>query len=276
MGLAGYGFEGTGCDPNENGSFVTAMQIAYEKSGNRMHVSHGVGTRTKKLTGALGGNGAKDRIDRMMKLFEAEYKGGKGDTDIDIFGFSRGAAMAREFANRIAVKHKHAKIRFLGLFDTVAQIGLADPINNNPGIRLDIPNNVQFTAHAVARNEYRGAFPLSSIVKERQWYNRARGYKEVKGSDFWEKPFDGVHSEVGGGYRDDKGNNRVNLDAFGWMISTANHRGVPVELGGAVDAVIAHNYTHSPNTHDSRYPFVDRLPFIHFGRKFRRVFHGNK
>ena len=77
----------------------------------------------------------------------------------------RGSAMAREFANMVHDKHPNAKIRFLGLFDTVAQVGSPDPANINPGVRLDIPDSVEFVAHAVAKNEYSSLFPLTSVVK---------------------------------------------------------------------------------------------------------------
>jgi uncharacterized protein (DUF2235 family) len=187
--------------------------------------------------------------------------------------------MAREFANRISEKYPDAQIRFLGLFDTVAQFGLADPVNSNPGINLNIPKNVQYTAHAVAKGEYRGAFPLTSIVKGRQGYNTSKGYKEQKGSNFWEKPFAGVHSEVGGGYRKDGGQNNVNLKSLRWMISTAQGQGVPLDSVDAEQHIKASNYVHNPGYHDSRYPIVDqvKIPWtnIGIGRKFRRVYQGN-
>jgi RHS repeat-associated protein len=68
LGLAGYGFEGTGNDKRTGGSFVSEIEKSYDGT---FHNINGVATRTQKTSGALGGNGAQDRLDAMWKLFEA-------------------------------------------------------------------------------------------------------------------------------------------------------------------------------------------------------------
>jgi hypothetical protein len=45
---------------------VSEIEKSYDGT---FHNINGVGTRTQKTSGALGGNGAQDRLDAMWKLF---------------------------------------------------------------------------------------------------------------------------------------------------------------------------------------------------------------
>lgn len=126
----------------------------------------------------------------------------------DVFGFSRGAAAARHFANRVmeqdaAIADAIAEglsgdfydgkpageVRFIGLFDTVAAIGgIANfyDINgrSSPGVKLELrPAVAQKVFQITAGNEYRYNFSLNSI----------------KG--MWpELALPGAHADIGGGY----------------------------------------------------------------------------
>ncbi|WP_077175282.1 T6SS phospholipase effector Tle1-like catalytic domain-containing protein [Yersinia proxima] len=126
----------------------------------------------------------------------------------DVFGFSRGAAAARHFANRVmeqdpAIAKAIAKglqgdyydgkpsgeVRFLGIFDTVAAIGGITnffDINgrSNPRVKLELrPAVAKKVFQITAMNEYRYNFSLNSI----------------KG--MWpELALPGSHSDIGGGY----------------------------------------------------------------------------
>ena len=119
---------------------------------------------------------------------------------LDLFGFSRGAAAARHFANQVrtlAFAQQFAlapdfkcTIEFVGLFDTVAAMGgledfgdVADEIN--PGLNLYLgPDCAQQVVQLCARDEYRRNFCLTRIAP--QW------------------PLDialpGAHADLGGGY----------------------------------------------------------------------------
>ncbi|HFK4062890.1 TPA: type VI secretion system tube protein TssD [Kluyvera ascorbata] len=127
---------------------------------------------------------------------------------IDIFGFSRGAAAARHFANRIqsedsaivnAIKagmgsHTYSgspagKTRFIGIFDTVAAIGTPtnglNPHSADTGeVNLSLrPGVAQKVFHITAQHECRYNFALNSV------------------SPAWpELSLPGVHSDIGGGY----------------------------------------------------------------------------
>lgn len=126
----------------------------------------------------------------------------------DIFGFSRGAAAARHFANRVLAQDSAiiaairqglngviflglpaGKTRFIGLFDTVAAIG--SPVNGmNPHsastgeVKITLPPGIaEKVFHITAGNECRFNFALNSV------------------RPVWpELVLPGAHSDTGGGY----------------------------------------------------------------------------
>jgi len=118
--------------------------------------------------------------------------------NVAVFGFSRGAAAARAFAHWLfeflAQKdgvHRLAgipiRIHFMGLFDTVAAVGIPDGIpgadgHGSWGAHMAIHPAIEQCVHFIALHEQRGSFPLEM----------ARG-KQVA--------YPGMHSDVGGGYR---------------------------------------------------------------------------
>ena len=300
LGLATYFFDGTGndialfddngnplkgTDPTSAPSHVAALYWMCNDV-NKFY-EYGVGTRTDKDLGNTSGKGAQERLNRMFRNFELTYQNGKGDTDINIIGFSRGAAMSREFANMIHDKYPNAKINFLGLFDTVAQVGVPNDSNYNPGINLNVPDNVGFVAHAVARDEKRELFPLTSIVtgyggkqfgvglydgvvpflRPRKY--ESSEYKEFKANNYWEKPFSGAHSDVGGGYADG-----TNMQALRWMYSAAQAHGVSLDWRSKEFQARQGVYKQAPSYHDSRWK-DDLIPFTDIGRYTRRIYSGN-
>ena len=133
---------------------------------------------------------------------------------INVFGFSRGAAEARVFVNRLindwAPSGKLAgvidyKVNFMGLFDTVASVGIPDSaragfvdlssLDGHWGWAadgaLDVPTSVERCVHFIAIHEQRMSFPLDLIREGPYNYPRYR----------LETAYPGVHSDVGGGYR---------------------------------------------------------------------------
>lgn len=131
--------------------------------------------------------------------------------EFDIFGFSRGAAAARHFANELLKPHggllralnqnspvfvdgfnwpEHACINFIGLFDTVAAI--IDPARSdlsagnarNPGVNLYLPPNcARKVVQLTAQHEERHLFSLNQVDP---------AHEEIV--------LPGVHSDIGGGY----------------------------------------------------------------------------
>lgn len=130
------------------------------------------------------------------------------------FGFSRGAAEARVFFNwfvrlckvdallnnenggKLSLAGIPVAHEFMGLFDTVASVGLADMFASNSGHdwwgdtdSLRVPPEVGKCVHFVSAHEQRRCFLLDSVYQGQ----RLPEYCE-------EIIFPGVHSDIGGGY----------------------------------------------------------------------------
>lgn len=126
---------------------------------------------------------------------------------VSVFGFSRGAAEARAFCNWLVeiCEKKNGGLKlagiplsidFLGVFDTVASVGLADsfplPVNGHfdwADGTMHVPKEVARCLHLVAAHEIRASFPL----------NTGRDGKAYPGN-VSEFVYPGAHSNLGGGY----------------------------------------------------------------------------
>ncbi|MCT8272728.1 T6SS phospholipase effector Tle1-like catalytic domain-containing protein [Xanthomonas translucens] len=129
----------------------------------------------------------------------------------DVFGFSRGAAAARSFISDLNyffgnnTREGNSKfcgipmrIRFLGIFDTVASVGYAGsfplPVDGHQDWgdepRLVVGDKVEQCVHIVAAHEARHSFPVDLIRRKNGTY----------GARHIEIVYPGVHSDVGGGY----------------------------------------------------------------------------
>ena len=128
---------------------------------------------------------------------------------IVLFGFSRGAALARKFASTTLEAEPELEIAFLGAFDTVAAM---DGIHRSGE---DISSDVVFengtlhprirrAVHIVSLDEDRIAFEPTLMNRDRENAERI--------TEIW---FPGVHSDIGGGYWHD-GLSDVSL---GYMIA---------------------------------------------------------
>ncbi len=127
---------------------------------------------------------------------------------VSVFGFSRGAAEATAFCHFFAelltdgaLAGIPASIDFLGVFDTVATVGMSDSAGRTtiiPNALFDghwawanrilkpLPDCVKGGRHYIAAHEQRMNFPVTQI--------------QSASGDFVEMYFPGVHSDVGGGY----------------------------------------------------------------------------
>lgn len=190
------------------------------------------------------GLGLKSRLDALDLLFFDPYKSkiNLGDYEhIDIFGFSRGAASARIYSNNLL--DRGLGTSFMGIFDTVSQFGIPKipqefslgkqyPISNL-GLgwakrmrwyeeKVKINNRTRYVAHAVAGNENRRGFPLSSIFN---FYKKGlfypRDFKDLETENAIERVFWGSHSDVGGGYPEGG-----NPDALQWVILKGSSQGI--------------------------------------------------
>ena len=135
----------------------------------------------------------RDIIKHAGQDLEDNYN--KGD-EIFIFGFSRGAALARRFAavlNKfIKLKDGEAPVRFLGVFDTVASIGFPNldsdekPVSDVVFENGSVSAHVQEALHLVSIDENRKAFQPTLMSKD-----------ENRVTEIW---MPGAHADVGGGF----------------------------------------------------------------------------
>lgn len=236
----GIFFDGTGNNNDNDKDFkkesetnVVKLFKVYQKDGVLCEKAYFAGVGSvwwTKIYGGLTGAGGKSRIkkgyDEVVKFFNKNNNPYALQKVVDCYGFSRGAAQARDFVNRILQieipNHKEkptgtdyvtidpelppieipiyprmpgVKVRFLGIFDTVASFGI-------PGNNTDIGYNfyvngkrVDRTAHAIAEDEWRTLFPLQSIKS---------GEHAKLPPNMVEESFPGAHSDVGGGYAPEK------------------------------------------------------------------------
>ena len=214
--MALYAFDGTWNEDEEDemrDSNVVKFRDAY--TGRRFYVG-GIGTRLGSLGHILGGvtgAGGRYRIGKAMDALARNFE--EGDRDVDIVGFSRGAALALHFANEVDEEQRGAPIRFLGLWDTVASFGVPGD-NLNIGWHLTLPDNVQNCYHAMALDERRGNFPLTR-VRAREGGMPAEGRLQ----EVW---FRGVHSDVGGA-----ATLGLSCIALAWMLRRAREDGLPID-----------------------------------------------
>jgi hypothetical protein len=225
--MALYAFDGTWNVDEEEPSEDTNIVIFRDIYAGPVEYRSGVGTRWGVIGRVLGGMlgfGGRTRIDEMYDELVENYR--KGDHDIDIIGFSRGAALAVHFSNLIAdkgIKLEGAErvipdIRFLGIWDLVGSFGLnfntlIDFQSINIGWKIDtVPNIVKHCFHAMALDERRETFNVTRLDADQT---------KPHVSEMW---FRGNHSDIGGGNKNQK---RSNI-ALVWMLEKSIECGLPI------------------------------------------------
>ncbi|GGC07527.1 hypothetical protein GCM10011572_31500 [Pseudoduganella buxea] len=148
---------------------------------------------------------------QMQQTLQRELQGKKPEIELinlSVFGFSRGAAEARAFANwlfEVCEKRNEAwifagipiRFGFLGIFDTVASVGIP---NSLPELfveghqswadgNMHINPAIEQCVHFVAAHEVRASFPLDSVRTNDKYPENAI-----------EVMYPGAHSDLGGGY----------------------------------------------------------------------------
>ena len=238
---AAHGYDGKGSSPdNSYGNDVSNVARLYELYEDHSNIARPIDAKTASLrvyvdgigtsstaedstfsqgTG-IGVQGVRARVEEtpplILKAIQT-FQDNNPDKrvakiEFDIFGFSRGSAAARDFANEVLkgnqsilakvlpmgtpilsdsfswTPHSDVSINFIGVYDTVAAI--ANPLvgdwtgNNayNPGINIHLaPDAAKKVVQLVARNERRYNFALNSL-----------GSADIV--------LPGVHSDLGGGY----------------------------------------------------------------------------
>ncbi len=224
LGLVLFAFDGTRNGPDTL-SNVWKLSQAYTDGPVYYHTGPG-NSMYLDWDGATGWDAPQILENQWQSLLNAlERTASRNERlPIDIIGYSRGAALARHFGNLI---NQHTRnglfsyrdasrpavsacvdLRFMGLFDTVAQFGIAG--SHNANYDLTIAPAWAWVAHAVALHERRWLFPLT-IASDTEGYNIV------------EAPFIGAHADIGGGAtRTDDGQSSVRGDladvTLNWML----------------------------------------------------------
>lgn len=166
-------FEENGRFPQGNATNVEKLRALLSSEGQSIHYFFGIGTDGKQVErvvdGAFGKT-AEQRVNEAMQEVASVYETGD---DIVVFGFSRGAATSRILARRIrteGIKGTRPAIRFMGLWDTVASLGVPVPKLDefrkqfhDAKERLRIPDNVKLVVHLAAIDENRSLFELTPV-----------------------------------------------------------------------------------------------------------------
>jgi uncharacterized protein (DUF2235 family) len=189
---------------------VSNEQAKLDATSSPMHKGTASGVTTANLPGKQKYFIASGLLDRLEAALKSRPPKKLTLVNVSVFGFSRGAAQARAFCR--FVQHALLKrddngqgytlagvpfrLQFLGLFDSVASVGLA---NASPGFRglggwangtQEIAACVERTVHLCAGHEIRTNFPMSTLRVGNKYPSNAV-----------ERVYPGAHSNVGGGYQ---------------------------------------------------------------------------
>ena len=135
------------------------------------------------------------------------------EINLSVFGFSRGAAAARNFIakkyrlqDEYNVETSKFNVTFVGLFDTVssyhdASTWVTGAINKDfdddvEELKLKLENHVKKVVHLTASDEYRENFSLTNIKSS------------IEAGVGFELELPGVHSDIGGGYAEKENETR--------------------------------------------------------------------
>lgn len=176
-----------------------------------------------------------------------------------VYGFSRGAAQARTFANWLEQLTRvdtdvyqfagvPISIAFLGIFETVASVGVAYLAPFTTGHMswasgtMRLPDSQVFLercVHIIGAHEQRGCFPLDSI--RRKANPTDPDSRSTYRAGTFEYMYPGVHSDVGGGYPPgDQGKARegghrvISQIALHHMYMAAYKCGAPLQVPGEI------------------------------------------
>lgn len=254
--------DGTGQDGDQiPGSNVRRLFHMVQKEGAEQIAFYdpGLGTGGRRLLGSITGMGISRNILQCYRFIFEHYVAGDA---IFLFGFSRGAATVRSLSGFLHLfgvlprsrpelieraygiyrtrnrerrvqqasdlvadeKNLRARIRFLGVWDTVAALGVPlramDVLLDHTRIfrhrfhDLSLSPSVERACQALAVDDERRTFhPVL-------WNTKIQAHQHMK--QVW---FPGMHTDVGGGYRD----HALADLALEWIAREATHAGLEMD-----------------------------------------------
>lgn len=280
--------DGTGQEGGKgnNTNVYKLFNVVLDRSPEQIaFYDRGLGTGWRKFTGNVAGAGISKNIKECYQFIFENYQ---TDDQIYLFGFSRGATTVRSLSGLIHLvgilprsrpelidqaykiykiknpeKRKAAgkafvarhhtmwcKIKFLGVWDTVAALGVPIksldviidkiPLLEHSFHNLRLSKSVDNAYHALAIDDERRTFHPTL------WDPEIEKYQTMK--QVW---FCGMHTDVGGGYEE----HELSDIALEWMLEKAVDRGLKiyprheVKISGRADGKM----------HNSRSSFLTRL-----------------
>ncbi len=240
-----------GLDPNEGTPQITYYDIGVGAQRAFPGVSNWVHRRIDRAFGGAAGAGFEANIEAAYTFLALNYV--EGD-EIYVFGFSRGACAARglcrfvDWMGGVPPSHdafwipryfdafltnerssasvraeinpervgslQNARIRFLGVWDSVLALGRAS--RERPHVGETPPAVVDHARQALAIDEHRASF------RPRIWRRSATDNPKQTLAQRW---FPGVHTNVGGGYVHDGLANQ----ALAWILDGARDAGLGLD-----------------------------------------------
>jgi RHS repeat-associated protein len=262
-GLVLFAFDGTREGP-ATATNVYQMALLYRHAGDMragvadIHYQPGPGDpRRPDLDAAVASSAdaiVSAQWSRLLQHLSAFQASDQAAT-IDLVGYSRGAALARHFANQVVQNTRRGRfwqrdarhgtvtacvdLRFMGLFDSVAQFGLLGSRNHE--YDFSIAPDWELVAHAVALHEHRALFPLLSTAD-------ASGQLPT---NVIEQPFVGAHGDIGGGLVQARPEGEDTHDlsdmALAWMLGLARSAGLVLDTPQPAQQAVS-----DPVLHDMR------------------------
>lgn len=265
-------------------SNITKLFFAHKRDDEQINRAYipGVGTPypvigdSGGVSGMAFGNGADKRIKKALELLDEEIAKVPAQQrirliNINVFGFSRGAAQARAFIRDLAAqcaekdgawqyKGLPLRVAFSGLFDTVCSAyGNAASAaiswnggHNNWAEDMKLPPMVEQSVHMIAAHEARRRFPLDSTRIDASYPDNT--------IEIW---YPGVHSDVGGGYapHDQGRENTVSRFALNQMYDVAFAAGVLFERIADLPGRVQDEFNKDdPSLREAFNAYIDAVP----------------
>lgn len=290
---------------NNNTNIYKLFNMIEDRTNRQIvYYDPGLGTGMEGIAGLIGGRGFSRN---MLDCYRFIFENFQADDSIYLFGFSRGAATVRSLsgfihlfgilptsradiieeafdiykihnkekrekkANEFINKHHTmwCKIKFLGVFDTVAALGLPnkwlstilDKVFPHKFHSFELSDSVEYARHALSIDDERKTFhpTLWNRLKENQPEGRL---KQV-----W---FCGVHTDIGGGYKEEELSN-ISLR---WMINEATAKGLIIyEISPAFQGFLKAEKNIDGTMHNEQLAFIGKL-YRREKRKWVEEIHG--
>lgn len=151
---------------------------------------------TCKNPSGVSGYSSDDKLEKAFSFTRTLLSDGPAEYHFYVYGFSRGAMLARHFCYELLKEYSEfsgysLKVKFLGVFDTVESAAFSN-------YKIAVLPETERALHICALNECRFFFPLSGLLEDSRERTDSQYITE---HSVWKEIFvPGAHADVGGGY----------------------------------------------------------------------------